>query len=185
MSRNRTPDQVAADVAPHVGSAILIECLFDSGTLRLTTHRGDLVIDGNTWYSLAAPLTVNPLPESADAVEGAEFQLSGLNPGIFDLVMAEPYQGRVLRMLELRFNADDQAVGAPAVEYVGRMKALTSSEDVSSHTHTVTVQTEQYDAEFERAQVIRFSDAEQRRRYPGDKGFEHVTALTEAVLKRQ
>ena len=64
------------------------------------------------------------------------------------------------------------------------MVQLTSTENPADRTHTVTVQTEHFDAEGRRSRNLRFSDAEQRRRYPDDLGAEYAAALEERVMTR-
>ena len=162
MPRGRSAAQIAADIAPHRGGAVLLELLFTSGPL----------------------LSVEESTEAADGVEGLAFTLTGLPAGVFDLVVSEPYQGRIAKLYEQRFDADHVAVETPSLEYIGRMTALTSDENVASRTWTVTIQTEQFDADSQRPTNIRFSDAEQRRRYPGDLGAEYAASLVERVLRR-
>ena len=184
MTRNRTTPQTTADTASHKGAAVLLELLFTSGTLRLALAPWDVTSGGNLYTHTGAALTIDAHGEAADGTEGLQFTLTGLDAGIFDLVVTEPYQRRLVRVLEQRFAADDTAVGDATVEYIGRMVSLASAEDVSSRSWTVTVQTEQYDAEARRARNLRYSDAEQRRRYPGDLGAEYVASLVERVMSR-
>jgi len=184
MSRNRTSPQVDADVASHKGSAVLLELLFDSGTLRLCLGSWNITSGANLYVHTGSALTCEAHGEAADGTEGLQFTLAGMDAGIFDLVVSEPYQRRLLRMLEQRFDAADAPVGAASVEYVGRMIALQSTEDTRARTWSVTVQTEGFDAEARRSRNIRFSDPEQRRRYPDDKGAEYVAALVERVMTR-
>lgn len=185
MSRDRTLAQVAADTAPHSGAAALLELLFDAGTLRLCLGPWDITVGADVYTAVGTVASVEAHGEAVDGTEGLQFTLSGLDGAVLALVIDEPYKGRLVRLLEQRFDADHVAVGAASVEYIGRMVAMTSSEDVASRTWSVVVQTEQYDAEGRRPVGLRFSDAEQRRRFPDDKGAEYVTALTDRTLARK
>jgi hypothetical protein len=184
MSRNRTGTQVAADEAGHRGSAVLLELLFTSGTLRLALAPWPVVSGGNLYTPTGALLSFDDHGEAADGTEGLQFTLTGLAAGIFDLVVNEPYRGRIVRVLEQRYNAADAEADVASVEYLGRMVGMTSSEDVASRTWTVTVQTEVFDADGRRSRNLRFSDAEQRRRFSGDLGAEYVASLVERVMSR-
>lgn len=184
MTRNRTTTQTTADTAAHRGSAVLIELLFTSGTLRLCLGPWSITSGGNLYTHTGAALSIDAHGEAADGTEGLAFTLTGLDSGIFDLLVTEPYQRRLVRVLEQRFNADDTPADVASVEYVGRMVSMASAEDVGSRSWTVTVQTEQYDAEARRARNLRYSDAEQRRRYPADLGAEYVASLVERVMTR-
>lgn len=185
MTRGRTAPQLAADVAGHAGGAVLIEMLFDSGTLRLTTSPWPVVVGGNTYTATGLALSIGESQEAAGGAEGAEFTMTGLDSGVFDLVVAEPYNGRVVRLLQARFDANDQPVEDPAVWYVGRMRAMTSTEVPGERKHTVQIQTEHYDAELSVPRVVLFSDAEQRRRYPADTGLQYVAALVDRTISRK
>lgn len=184
MSRDRTGTQVAADTASHKGSAHLLELLFDSGTLRLCIGHWSISSGGNLFVHTGSALQVDAHAEAADGLEGRQYTLTGLQPGIFDLLVNEPYQRRLVRELEQRFNADDTQADVASVEFLGRMVAMNSVEEPSSRTWTVTIQAENFDAEGRRARNIRFSDAEQRRRYPSDLGAEYVASLVERVMTR-
>jgi hypothetical protein len=184
VSRNRTPTQLAADEASHKGSAQLVELLFTSGTLRLAVAPWDVVSGGNLYTHTGALLSMQTHGEAADGTEGLDFTLTGLEAGIFDLVVSEPYQRRLVRVLEQRYNAADAEADVATVEYIGRMVAMASAEDVASRTWTVTVRTEVFDAEARRSRNLRFSDAELRRRYPSDLGAEYVSSLVERVMTR-
>lgn len=184
MSRGRTGTQTTADTASHRGAAVLLELLFTSGTLRLCIGPWSITSGGNLYTHTGAAMTVEPHGEAADGTEGLMFTLTALEAGIFDLVVTEPYQRRLVRLLEQRFNADDTPADVASVEYIGRMVSLTSVENPQDRTWTVQVQTEQFDAEGRRSRNIRFSDAEQRSRYPADLGAEYAASLEERVMTR-
>lgn len=184
MSRGRDAALVAADTAEHKGSAALVELLFASGPLRLNLGRWPITAEGNV-YSPTGPLVeVEAQTETADGVEGISYTLTGLPAGIFDLVVNEPYQRKLVRLLEARFDANDQLVSAPTVENIGRIVSIVSRENQVERNWIVTLQTEHFDADARRAVNIRYSDAEQRRRYPDDAGAEYAASLVERVLTR-
>lgn len=185
MSRDRTAPQLAADLAPHSGYAVLLELLFDSGALRLCLGSWPIVVGADTYVATGPLVSIQEHSEAADGTDGLQVTMTGLDPAVVTLVVSEPYRGRLARVLEQRFDADHIAVGSPTVEFPGRMVSMTSSESPDDRTHTVVLQLEHFDAEARRAVDIRFSDAEQRRRYPSDKGAEYVTSLTERVLARK
>lgn len=184
MSRARTAPQLAADVASHRGSAVLLELQFVSGTLRLCIGPWGITVGADTYVHTGAAMTCEAHGEAADGTEGLRFVMSGLDAGIFDLVINEPYQRRLVRLLEQRFDANDALADTASAEFVGRMVALSSTENPADRKHTVTVDVEHFDAEGRRARNIRYSDAEQRRRYADDLGAEYVASLVERVMSR-
>lgn len=184
MTRGRSAPLQAADLAAHKGSAYLIELAFDSGTLRLALAQWNVIVGADTYLATGAALELRALSESADGVEGFEVALSRLDSGIFALMDAEPYNGRIARILLQRFDHADAAVSTAQVMQIGRMKRMASSEEKGGK-HTVAVACEHFDAEFEREQVLRFTDAEQRRRYPADLGGEYLAQLQDRVIARK
>lgn len=185
MTRGRTAPQIAADVDTSSGSATLIELLFDSGALRLVDAQWPIVADGNTYVAGGGALSIKPHEETADGPVGADMSLAGLDAGIKALVFAEPYHGRIARLLTQAFDENDVPVGTPAVDYVGRIRALSVTENPQDRTVTVTCETEHFDAEFEDPADLRNTDAEQRRRYPTDLGCEHLASLVDRVITRK
>jgi hypothetical protein len=183
-TRDRSSTLQAADQAPHSGGAMLIELSFDSGVLRLVAGPRNVTVGADVYTATGTLLTIDESQEAVDGVEGLNFSLSGLDPAVLPLVVSEPYKGRLVRMLEQRYDGDDAEVEEPQVEYVGRMTAMVSEEDAKSHRHTVSVQTEHFDADAGRSVNLRFSDSEQRRRFPDDRGAEYVTSMTERRLTR-
>ena len=97
MTRGRTSTQTTADTAAHRGAAVLLELLFDSGTLRLCIGPWSITAGGNLYVHTGAALSAEPQSESVDGMEGLQFTLSALPAGVFDLVVAEPYQRRLCR----------------------------------------------------------------------------------------
>jgi hypothetical protein len=185
MTRGRTGAQITADKAASSGGAILIELLFDSGALRIVVGQWNIVVGADTYFATGGGLSVKALEENADGLEGCEMSLSGLDAGIKALVFAEPYQGKVARILEQRYDADGAAVGDPQAQFVGRMRAMTTSEDPENRTHTVAVICEHFDADFEEPSDLRNTEAEQKRRFPTDLGCEHLASLQDRVIARK
>lgn len=185
MTRGRTAGQIAADVQASSGTAALIELLFDSGAVRLADAQWPIVADGNTYLSGNGALSVKAHDESAEGPVGADLSLAGLDAGIKALVFAEPYQGRIARLLMQAYDDNDAAVGVPSVEYVGRIRALTCVENPADRSVTVLCETEHFDAEFDEASDLRNTDAEQRRRHPADLGCEHLASLVDRVITRK
>lgn len=184
MSRGRTSPQKTADVASHAGRAIMLEMLFDSGALRLAIAQVNLTEGANTYVATGGAFAMSNLREAADGFEGFEVSLDGLDSAIEAVMASEPYRGRIIRVLEQRFDANDVKVGSPSVEAIGRMRAMGLSENVASGKTRVSLQAEHFDAEFDQPMLIRFTDADQQRRYAGDLGGEYLASLQDRVVTR-
>lgn len=182
MSRGRTTPQKTADTGSSAGHAILVELNFDSGVLRLAISPKDVVVGADTYTAVGAAFAMSNLRESADGFEGFELSLDGLDSAIESLMAGEPYRGRIVRVLEQRYDAANAPVGNASVEAIGRMRAMGLTEGAGKCR--VWLQAEHFDAEFDQPMLIRFTDADQQRRYAGDLGGEYLAALQDRVVTR-
>jgi hypothetical protein len=181
MSRGLSGQQVAAAAAPHRKAVALVEAFYDSGTLRLAMCDWDIVAAGNTYVRVGPLLTIEKPRENAQSIEGLQFTLSGIDPAIIAIATEEPYQGRIVRLLKVFLDPDsNQAIGNPKVWFPGRIRSQNVAEQ--NDKAVVTVLAEHYDAELDRASPARLSDAEQKRRFPGDRGCEIVGLMVERTL---
>jgi hypothetical protein len=181
MSRGLSSPQQTASAGRHRQVALLIEMIFDSGTLRITTAPWDVIVGANTYVKSNRPGYIRPLAESAGSVEGLEFGLSGLNTGFVDIAAGEPAKGRVVKLYKLYLDADsNQAIGSPVLYWVGRIRSMPIVE--SNSEASITVQVEHYDAQLSRPAPVRLNNADQQRLYPGDLGCEMAEELAEKKI---
>lgn len=181
MSRGLSSPQQTASSGRHRQVALLIEMIFDSGTLRLTTAPWDVVVGADTYYRSNRPGYIKPLSESAGSMEGLEFGLSGLNSGIVDIAALEPVKGRIVKLYKLYLNSGtNQAIGSPVLYWVGRIRSMPIVD--TNKEASITVQVEHYDAELSRPSPVRLNNADQQRLYPGDLGCEMAEELAEKKI---
>lgn len=180
MSRGLDAAQLAAAAGRHRIVVPLIEMFFISGTLRITPAPWDIVVGADTYVS-AAVVQFKQLRESASSIEGMEFAADGLNPSILAIAHQESYRGRLVRLLKAYLDAETHAViGAPKVQFVGRIKSMPSSE--SNSEASISVIAEHYDAELQRAAPTRLNDSDQQRLYPGDLGCQYAEQMVEKII---
>lgn len=180
MSRGLSTPQVAAAAGVHRQPVALIEAFFDSGTLRLAIAPWAITSGGNSYVATGPLLRVKETTESSSSIEGLEFTLSGMPPEIIAIATAEPYRGRVIRLLKAYLNADtNQTIGTAITQFVGRMHSMKIGEKNDSCEVIVTA--EHYEAELTRATPLRLNDADQQRLYPGDLG----CSLAEMMVETQ
>lgn len=181
MSRGLSSPQQTASAGRHRQVALLIEMIFDSGTLRLTTAPWDVIVGADTYYKSNRPGYIRPLSESAGSMEGLEFGLSGLNTGFVDIAAGEPAKGRVVKLYKLYLDADsNQAIGSPVLYWVGRIRSMPIVE--SNSEASITVQVEHYDAQLSRPAPLRYNNADQQRLYSGDLGCEFAEEMAEKKI---
>lgn len=179
--RGLTTNQQNAATGAHATHVLLIEAIFDSGTIRGTTSGVDLPsIGGNSYTAINTLRSIEPLGESIESTEGLRITLDGVDTAIITIAAAEPYRGRALNLYEVWLDAAGAAIGSPVLLFPGLMTALQTTEEGGAAT--VVVEAEHFEADLRRPREIRFNDADQQQLYAGDKGFEHAERTTELTL---
>jgi hypothetical protein len=161
--------QINASADSHRVVVPLLEFHFDSGTLYLACLCWDLPVGATTYTR--APLQFAPVRESASSTEGMQFTMNGLDPAILAIAVNEPWQGRTVRVLKAYLQKDsNQLIGTPKTFFLGRLRNFAGTEDNGSANMAAFA--EHYDAELQHANPVRFTDADQQRLFPGDRGCE-------------
>lgn len=180
MTRGLSTTQLAAAQGTHRSAVALVEALFDSGTLRLALAPWNIVSGGETYVATGPFLTIKDPSESVGSVEGLEFVLSGVSTEIIAIATAEPYRGRVVRLLKGWIDpATNLSIGNAVPWFVGRMHSMRITEKNDSCEVSITA--EHYEADLTRPTPLRLSDADQQRLYPGDLG----CSLAEVMAEHQ
>ena len=180
MSRGLDAEQLAAAASGHRVVVPLIEMLFDSGTLRITSAPWNIVVGEDTYVSTVV-VQFRQLRESVNSIEGMEFHADGLNAAFLTIAHQEQYRGRIVRLLKAYLNAETHAlIGTPRVMFIGRIKSMPSTE--TNAACSINVIAEHYDAELGRAAPSRLNDADQQRFYPGDLGCQYAESMVEKVI---
>lgn len=207
MSRS-LPATITAEIAKD-SLAVFWACdlMFDSpNELYFWSGVGDLVLDGNTYTGAGDLLNISELRESSDiAAYGATLTLSGIPTSLIDLAIAEPYQGRqaIVKfgvvtggdgfllsedgMLISQENGgsiileDNTTTYTAFTVFTGEMDQMNIS--FGPETVTISLEVESRLIDLERARIRRYTDADQKSRYPNDRAFEFVTRLQSENLE--
>jgi len=180
VTRGLSTAQENAAKAAHSTCALLIEAVFDSGTIRGSTCGHDLTVDGNSYPALNKLRSVEALGESTESTEGLRITLDSVDAGIITILVSEPYRGRPLNLYEVWLDSNYAQIGNKVLMFPGLMTAMMNSETGGSCT--IVVEAEHFEKELRRPRETRYNDADQRSLYPTDKGCEYVESLTELML---
>lgn len=155
--------------------------LFAGGALRLAMSPWPVVATVGTFTATGPLMAVDALEEADSGMPGLRFTMSGLDPEILTLATSEPYRGRLVKLYKAYLNATTYAlIGQPRLEWVGRMRNMPIVETNSECT--VTLDAENYDLALMQAAPRRWNDADQQRRFPGDRGCEYASQMTEKFI---
>lgn len=145
---------------------------FSSGPLYVWSGYGDLEIGSKTYLGAGQLLNISSVQETTEMeAKGATITMSGI-PSIFlSLALSEPYQGRECRIY---FGMTDNPSDYIEV-FSGELDQMNVSEDANASVISVTA--ENILIKLERPVVRRFTNQDQKSRYPNDKGLSFVASL--------
>jgi hypothetical protein len=154
---------------------LTIEMDYPDGMVRASTLQETVVIDGLTYYGMGVVGSLSPLQEgSENRSYGVTASLTGVPGNFFAYLKSQDVQGRAATIKVGFMNHAFEIVGALVTIFVGRM----DTQDFSAGKETsVEVAIESLLIDWERARVRRYTDVDQQAVYPGDRGFEFVSAL--------
>ena len=140
------------------------------------------VASNKTYFGVGTLLNISSVEETTEIdAKGVSISMSGIPSSFLSLALTEAYQGRECRIY---FGV----VNSP-IDYVeifsGELDQMTVLEE--AETCTISVTAESVLIKLERPVVRRFTDQDQKSRYPNDKGLEFIASLQnrEIVWGRQ
>lgn len=191
MSRTYTAAADTALSAGHVPCLMLVELDFPSGFLRLNNAGQNIEWNGSTWYAGGSLLGISEIAESTSGeAHGVALQLSAVElapisgspneVNIVQLARAQNYQGRDARVWLAPLNETTFApIVDPVLAFEGRMNKMDFQVGEDA---TFALACESRYADWNRPRVRRYNDADQRARFPGDRGLEYMEQNVEKQL---
>jgi hypothetical protein len=182
MPRALTAGQLSALTAKVLRPAIFFEGNFDSGDLLLWTGQGPVTVGGKTYQGAGNFLQVSSFEQSlAMEANGITVTLSGIPSDLVSLLIAEPVQGRPIKLSLGLFTEAGVLID-------GLMPFFTGTADVpgledGAETCTATLTGEGNFVDLMRSYGRRYEDADQQAVYPGDLGFQYVTTIQDKDVK--
>ena len=182
MTRPVTGAVATAIAQPNVGLLLFVEMLFDSAPLRVCSAGYNVDWNGFTWQGVGALGALEEVKEAEGGeVTGLGFVISGVPSSHIAIALGENYQGRVVNVYIGFLNLPTHAILAdPVLEWSGRLDQMTVADEGEFATIRVTAENELFD--FARPAPLYWSNEDQQKLYPGDRGLEFAAQLTERAL---
>jgi len=138
---------------------------------------GDTCTGGKLYLGAGTLLALSSVEETTEIeAKGASLTLSGIPSSFLSLALAEPYQGRECRIY-FGMTSDPSAY----VEiFSGELDQMNISEEGS--TSSISVTAENVLIKLERPVVRRFTNEDQKSRYPADKGLQFIAGLQDKEI---
>ena len=180
--REATEAMRAVVAGQSISPILLLEAEFASGVVNLWTGFGPLSWDGKTWQGGGNLLEVSQVQETTTTrAAGVSVSLSGIPSEMIALALGEHYQGRPARVWFGVLNESGALMADPMLVFSGRMDVMNIDEGGETSTIGVTVENRLID--LNRPREIRYTHEAQQALYPGDKGFEFVSALQDKEVQ--
>jgi hypothetical protein len=172
----------AATLAPVVCPILMVEALFDSGTVRMWSGYGDLSWNGVTWIGTGNLLGIGTIEEASELrATGVDISLSGIPSDLLNIALAEPYQDRECRVYLGAFDSNTGALlGDPYRIFGGRMDIMQIRDGGDTATITISVESKMID--LERPRERRYEDADQTAFFPNDRFFKFVQSIQDSEV---
>jgi hypothetical protein len=171
--RNLTPDVIAELTKTVVRPFVLCDIEFADQWIHVWTGIGNLASGGNTYKGVGALGKISAISETTDVqANGVALSLSGIPGDVVAESLAMCRQGLPVTV-SLGFMRDSGGViASPVIIFQGRMDTVTVDE--GGDTCMITISVESRLIDLKRPRVRRFTDDDQQRTSPGDKGFQYV-----------
>lgn len=178
--RNLQPFLVDAVNASHVRPFTLVVLDFPEGPVRASSLPFDITLEGETYYGVSELGTVSEISEGLEQRSyGVNVTLNGIPVDFCNYIAKQKVQGRLLKIGMGFLDSEDRIIGEPLWPFVGRMDTLDMKIGKST---SVSIAGETLLVEWDRPRLRKFTDADQKSAYPGDRGLEHVAEVANKEL---
>ncbi len=151
--------------------------LLDDDGATMLDDDGVVDVTGAKTYTGAGDLvSVSRIDESQELRAAAvTISLQGGSGEHIAQALAEPVLNRVVSVSLVELTEDLGVVGDPITLFIGRADAPRLKDDGRSASYTLTIESRLVD--LKRPRESRYTNDDQQRRFPGDRGLEHVSSL--------
>lgn len=179
MTESFNPVIAHIQAGGRAGLCWLIHAEFGDGDMRAWPGVGDLVTGGETWTGTNGTVEIPGLQlELGFIASKLDITLSGVNPAFQTRAENNKtlVQSRTITIFLQGLSQDDwQPLGDPVAVWTGLMDIMKYSGTVDRASITLSCETPFVTRNKPRGAY--YTDADQKRRYPGDEGCEFVSAL--------
>lgn len=167
--RTLTASALAALSLSPLPLALLIEMDL-TAPLNLNTSSLTLTINGTNYLGTGGLGKIEAIGETPAEIKGLKFELSGVPSTSVALALAEPVQGKAVRIKLAIFDPATYRVLDARVRWAGVLDVMEIDDARGSAVITVTA--EHAGIDLQRPYTSLYSDAEQQRLNPGDVAFQ-------------
>lgn len=203
--RNLSPEMVAEVTAPAVAPALLVELVFDAVTIRLWTGIGNLSYGGEIFSGAGNLIGISSIDETQNTeARGIVASLNGVPSTMVAMALGQNPRGRPFRLFfavvdSRRYIATEDEPGRVELEdgsgyillennlintpyriFSGLMDTFEMADNGESANIRLAVENALIVGQ--RTKVQRYSNEDQKKAYPNDRGLEFINPLQDKEL---
>jgi hypothetical protein len=148
--------------------------------LYLNTGGIDLTIGGIVYSGTQGLGRVDAVQESPAEIKPLRFELGGVPSTMIALALAEPVQGKAVRVKTALFDPDTYQIIETRLRWQGQLDVMAIEDGIP--TATVQVSAEHAAIDLLRTATSYYSDSEQRRLFSGDPSMQYVADQAEVKI---
>lgn len=180
--RSLTNTMAAAIQQPIVRPVIFYEGWFKNGVLNLWSGLGEIVWDQKVWTGTGGLLNISQVEETdQQQASGIVVSLSAVPSSKIALALAEVQRNQAGYVWLGLLDEVEDVIDDPHIIFRGRMDAVSIEDGAESAIIKVSYENEMIT--LEHARELRYTDQEQQRLFPGDKGLEFIAGLQDKTLR--
>jgi len=158
-----------------------VELGFESATLRFWTGFGTITANDEDWFGAGMVLGISSPNENIDlSAEGLTVTFSGLDSSVVAITLLENYRGRPAKVYIGALDDSNEPVSDLYQVFAGRMDVMSIQED--GQNATISLQIENVLIDLERSRPRKYTDEEQKKRFPGDRSLRFVAKLQDRQI---
>jgi hypothetical protein len=155
---------------------------FHTGTRYVWTGLGNLVYAGNTYEGVGSLGTIGAIDEGTEVrASGTTVTLSGIDPVLLAECLSDIQLGAPAAIYFALFDAALNIIGTPYPLFVGTVDQPVIA--IGTDTMSISLKLENKLINLQRANMRRYTAADQRRYYPADTAFNFVELGNDLALK--
>lgn len=203
--RNISAELKAELISNSVEPILLAEMFFDSGTIGAWTGIGDFTWNGKTFFGGGNFIGVTSIDETQELqAKGLTVSLNGISTSNISLALNERVRGRPFRLYVGTMNTrryvatedtpgrvkledgsgyvllENQFIGEPYRIFAGKMDYMEFTDNGDSADIKLAIENDLIIGQ--RPKIGRYTNEDQRKRYPNDKGLEFINQLQDKEI---
>lgn len=185
MPRNLDSSTISAIVSTVVCPVFLVSIAFSNETIYAWSGVGNLSWNGNTYTGVGQFGSVSAIQESSNVTaQGITLMLSGIPANLLDDSLGNLQFGQLAQVYLGFWSIPNGAlIGSPIPAFVGLVDQ--PQIDIDTKTVTISISVESRLADMQRAPGGRYTDQDQRSRYPNDGSLKWVQYIQDIHLPWQ